>query len=222
LLLTFKLKYDIIKFMYRGNSSRIFPIIIILVIVVIAIVALVSVGRAIFGGDQNQAPSPTDTSRSTLLKTNADNSVRMTVRGPIVADEAFRSYRIVISPSDRTLTTYSGYMEQPLKDKQLSNNVKSYEEFVYALERANLADGAAFTGEKDDTRGICATGRVYEFEIMQSGSVVKRLWTSTCKGSPGSLKASSAQLQKLFLDQIPDHKDLLDRSLISGGQTSLF
>jgi hypothetical protein len=196
--------------MYRGNGSRILPIIIVLIIVAIAIAALVSVGRAIFGGGDTGKPQA-DTSHSALLNTSVDHSVRMTVRGPIVADENFRSYRVVVTPSDRILTTHSGYLEQTIDTKQLSNYVKSYEEFVYALDRAGLVTGVAFTSDKDDTRGICASGRVYEFEVMQSGSVVKRLWTSTCRGSVGSLKASSAQLQKLFLDQIPDNKPLLDK-----------
>jgi hypothetical protein len=206
--------------MYRGNGARAFPIIIILIIVAIAIAALVSVGRSIFGGG-DAADQPVDTSRSSLLNTGVDHSVRMTVRGPLVADESFRSYRITVSSSDRTLTTYSGYLEQPIDTKQLGNNVKSYDEFVHALEKANMVEGDAFTGDEDDTRGICAKGNLYEFEVLQSGSTVKRLWTSTCRGSAGSLRANSNQLQDLFLDQIPDNKDVLDKSF-SQNSRSLF
>jgi hypothetical protein len=64
-------------------------------------------------------------------------------------------------------------------------------------------------GDKNDTRGICATGRVYEFEVLQGSSVVKRLWTSSCRGSQGSLKANVTQVQKLFTDQIPDGRKTL-------------
>ena len=195
--------------MYRGNGARVFPIIIVLIVVAIAIAALVSVGRSIFGG--GSTPETTDTSRNTLLSTTVDHSVRMTVRGPIVAEESFRSYQVTVSPSDRTLSTYSGYLAQPINTKQLGNNVKSYEEFVHALELANMVDGEAFTGEKDDTRGICANGKLFEFEVLQAGSTVKRLWTSTCRGSAGSLRANATQLQDLFLDQIPDNRDILKK-----------
>lgn len=194
--------------MYRGNSSRIFPIILVLIIAAIAIAALVSVGRVIFGGNQGDQ-SQVDTSRQTLLNTTVGHSVRMTVRGPIVADENFHSYRITVDNSTRTLVTYSSYLEQVVDTRQLGNNVKSYEEFVYALDKANMAQGTPLTGDKDDTRGICASGKVYEFEIVSSDSVVKRLWTSTCRGSQGSLKASITQLQGLFLNQIPDNGPLL-------------
>ena len=196
--------------MYRGNSSRLFPMIVILIVVAIAIAALVSAGRAIFGGDTGTTDSSqTDAGQKALLNTAAGNSVRMTVRGPIVADEDFRSYRIAVDSSGRNLSTYSGYIAQVIDSKQLDNNTRAYEQFVYALDKASLMKGTAFSGEADDIRGVCATGKVYEFEVVQGGMVTKRLWTSTCKGSPGSFKGSTEQVEKLFLGQIPNNKDLL-------------
>ena len=84
-------------------------------------------------------------------------------------------------------------------------------EFVYALDKANLPLGTQLSEEKDDTRGICATGRIYEYEIIKGEEVVKRLWTSTCKGSPGSLQASADQLTNLFKVQIPDANKVLSK-----------
>jgi hypothetical protein len=194
--------------MYRGNSSRIVQILLVLIVIAIAIAALVSAGRAIFGGGQTNQ-TQVDIGRDALLNTTLDHSVRMTVRGAIVADENFRSYQVVVNPSDRSLTTYSGYLDQPLDTKEYGNNAKAYEEFVYALDKANLMKGDAFTGEKDDTRGLCAAGKVYEFEVLNANKVVKRLWTTTCKGSVGSLKASTAQLETLFHNQIPDSRTVL-------------
>ena len=194
--------------MYRGEKARIFPVIIVLIVIALAVAGLVAAGRAIFGGNQPTSSQP-DTSREALLNTASLRSVRMTVRGPLVADENFRSYQLTVSNGSRTLTTYSGYLAQPIGSKQLSNNNKAYDEFVHALDKANLAKGEAFSGDKDDTRGICASGKVYEFEILDGSQAVKRLWTSTCKGSPGSLKASVKQLELLFLEQVPDRKELL-------------
>jgi hypothetical protein len=196
---------------YRGESrSRILPIILILIVVAIGIAALVSVGRAIFGGVDQPIGQP-DTSRQALLDTAVDRSVRMTVRGKIVADEDFRSYRITVSPTSRTLTTYGGYIEQVIDTKQLGNNSQAYEEFVYALDRTNFVTASALTGDKDDTRGVCASGKVYEFEVVQGDAVVKRLWTSTCKAAPGSLKVNSTPLSELFLGQIPGNRELLKK-----------
>jgi len=196
--------------MYKGNSSRVLPIILVLIVVAIVVAALVSIGRVIFGGGEGPVDqSQVDTGKQALLNTASDRSVQMTVRGPIVANENFRSYRITVNSLNRTMTTYAGYLEQPIDNKTLDNNAQAYEQFVYALDKANMVNGEAFTGEKDDTRGICATGRVYEFEVLQNDEVVKRLWTSTCKGSPGSFRASVSQVSDLFLDQVPDNKVLL-------------
>jgi len=189
--------------MYKGNSSRILPIILVLIVVAIAIAGLVSVGRMFFGGDQAD-PNQVDVGREALLNTSVDRSVRMTVRGPIVADEQFRSYQITVSPTSRQLVTYSGYLESALSTQQFGNNVKAYEQFVHALNKANMMNGEAFEGDKDDTRGVCATGNVYEFEVRRADSSVKRLWTSTCQGSPGSFKANVEQVETLFLEQIPE------------------
>lgn len=196
--------------MYKGNSSRVLPVILVLIVVAIVVAALVSIGRVIFGGGEGAVDqSQVDTSKQALLNTASDRSVQMTVRGPIVANENFRSYRITVDPVSRTMTTYAGYLEQPIDSKTLDNNAQAYEQFVYALDKANMVGSEAFTGEKDDTRGICATGRVYEFEVLQAGESVKRLWTSTCKGSPGSFRASVSQVSDLFLDQVPENKALL-------------
>jgi len=194
--------------MYRGNLSRFIPIVLVLIIVAIAIAALVSLGQAIFGGNQG-SQTQANVGRDALLSTDANRSVRMTVRGPLVAEENFHSYQVTIAPASRTMTTYTGYLDQILSTKQLANNLNAYEQFVYALDKANLMQGDELTGDKNDIRGVCATGEVYEFEVLQDNSTVKRLWTSTCKGSPGSFKASVDQVQPLFLNQIPDNKTLL-------------
>lgn len=206
--------------MYK-NSSRIMPIILVLIVVAIAIAALVSVGRAIFGGGSSPDQTQVDVGRDSLLNTSPDHSVRMTVRGPIVADENFRSYQITVDPTTRSLVTYSGYLNQTLNSKQYPNNQKAYEEFVYSLDKANMMKGDELEADKNDTRGICATGNVYEFEVLHNNSTVKRLWTSTCKGSPGSFKASVTQVQNLFQKQVPDSDELLKGIKLSS-QPSLF
>ena len=204
--------------MYRGNSSRIVPIILVLIVIAIVIAALVSVGRAILGGTDQT--SQTNTGRDALLDTSVGHSVRMTVRGPIVANEQFHSYQMSINSLSRSLTTYQGYLEQPIASKAYDNNLKAYEQFVYALDKANYMNGDELTGDKNDTRGICATGLVYEFEVLNADATVKRLWTSTCKGSSGSLKASVSQIGDLFRAQIPDSTTLL-RGLNLGSSTQL-
>ncbi|HEU4830930.1 MAG TPA: hypothetical protein VFS65_02030 [Candidatus Saccharimonadales bacterium] len=196
--------------MVSYKTSRIIPIILTLVIIAIAIAALVSLARVVFfSGNTNE--TVIDTSREALLSTSADSSVRMTVRGAIVANEEFRSYQINITPNSRTLTTYTSYLDRPIDTIALDNNKPAYEEFVFALDKANLVRGDQLEGDDNDLRGICATGRVYEFQVLKAGEPVKQLWTSTCKGSSGSLEASVDQLTNLFTSQIPDARSLISK-----------
>ncbi len=199
--------------MNRSGLQRLVPIILVLIVIALAIAALVSLGRTFFGGDDSSSPSPTpvNTGKQALTSTQADRSVRMTVRGPIVADENFHSYTITASPDARNMTTYTGYTDKEVDNEQLQNTHKAYEQFVYALSRANLMEGTPLSGADNDTRGICATGYLYEFEVLQGDNSVQKLWTSTCTGSPGSLKANLQQVTSLFRSQIPDYSKLLSK-----------
>ena len=134
----------------------------------------------------------------------------MTIRGPIVADENFQTAVISVTPDSRHLDLYKGYMEQQvIKSASLGNNIPAYEQFVYALNYADLVKGTELVGAKNDTRGICAVGSLYQFEVLVAGKSVKTLWTTTCKGSPGSLDANVKQLSSLFTLQIPNGSSLL-------------
>jgi len=190
--------------MANYRSSRIIPTILTVIIIIVAIAGIVALARLIFTGSTSQADKVVDTSRQDLLNTSAERSVSMTIRGPIVADEDFRSYRITISPISRQFEAYTGYLDTTTSQQTLANTTAAYEQFVNALDKANMSAGKPFEGDKNNILGICATGKVYEFNILDDGASDEMLWTSTCNGSPGSLKASASQLSQLFLNQIPD------------------
>ncbi len=193
--------------------TRIIPIALILIIVAIAIAGLVTLARTIFFTGDSSTVSQADISKEALLTPDADHSVTFSARGPIVASESFKSYKIKITSSSRTLTMYKGYTGQVVDKVSLDNNTDSYQQFVFALYKANLTKGNELTGDSNDTRGICATGSVYEFTVVAGANTAKQLWTSTCSGSKGSLSASADQLINLFMAQIPNVKDILSKSL---------
>lgn len=193
--------------MANYRTSRILPTILTIVIIIVAIAGLVALARLVFSGSAS-TPQEVDTSQQNLFDTSSSRAVSMTVRGPIVADEDFRSYRITISPNSRKFEAFKGYLDVTTDSQSLSNNTAAYDEFVHALDKANLVEGTPFTGDKNNILGICATGKVYEFNLLNEGESNEMLWTSTCSGSPGSLRASSAQLSQLFLNQIPNGSDI--------------
>jgi hypothetical protein len=189
--------------MDRFKPRQIITAFLVLLVVAIAIAALVSVGRSIFSSDTTMT-SQISTSHETLISTSADRAVQMTVRGPIVANEDFRTYQVQVTPNERNLITYTGHQGQPANSIVLVNNIPAYEQFVYALDRANLMRGTEFTGDKNDLRGICATGYLYEFRLLKANESQKQLWTSSCSGARGSLSASLDPIKKLFIAQIPN------------------
>jgi hypothetical protein len=195
--------------MAKYRNSRVLPTILVVVIIIIAIIALISGVRAIFfsGSSPNQKSS--DTTVESLLSTSISNSVSMSVRGPIVADEDFNSYSILISPTTREITTYNGYLGTVVGEQTLGNNTAAYEEFVNALNLAKMTAGNEPADGQSDVRGVCAVGRLTEFSILSDGMAIETLWTSTCGGSQGTLRANSTQLSNLFIAQIPEAKTLI-------------
>ena len=198
--------------MANYRTSRIIPVVLVVVIIIIAIASLVSLARVVFfSGSLSTKTSQVDVSRDALLNTSSNHSVSLTVRGPIVADEVFHSYKIDISATNRHITTYTGYLNTVVEQTSLGNSVASYEEFVHALDKANLTKGKQLTGDKNDTSGVCATGSVYKFTIYDGSNSVKDVWTSTCGGSKGSLDANVTQLTQLFVKQIPGAQQQINK-----------
>ena len=198
------------KYTQRRNSfSRFVPILLVIVITLVAVAAVIAIGRALFGkNDSGQTDQNVNTGQVALLSTEEGRAVRLTVRGPIVANENFRSYSVIISPSSRDMTTYEGYLDKEINQKKLDNNVKAYTELVYALDKRKMMNGTQLTEQQNDLRGICASGKVYKFETLKDNSVVKSLWTSDCSGSKGSAQANVNEILDMFLKQIPDGKKM--------------
>lgn len=197
---------------YSKNSfSRFVPILLVIVITIVAVAAVIAIGRSLLGGGQTQqevTSGSVDEGRNALLAVDISRSVRLTVRGPIVADEKFRSYQITVGPDSRKMVTYEGYLDKPLETKSFGNNVKAYEELVYALDKRRMMSGKALTAEQNDLRGVCASKKIYEFETLINGEIVKKLWTSDCEGAKGSALANTPDIIDMFMKQIPDGRKM--------------
>lgn len=192
--------------MSKYGNSRIFPTILTVVIIIVAIVGIVALARVIFSSlssNNNASSQASSAATAALLDSSAGVSTTMSVRGPIVADEEFRSYRITITPSERRIETFKGYLENTIEKQTFPNNVAAYEQFVHALNKANFTSARNLSEAKNELRGVCATGRLYEFSTLKNNQTNQHLWTSTCSGSQGSLRANSTQLTQLFVNQIP-------------------
>jgi hypothetical protein len=193
--------------MEPSGLQRIIPIALVLIVVAAAIAGIVSIGQSLFSGEQQ--PTAVNVGKRDLKDDDLKAGVRMTIRGPIVGNEDHKSYSITVRPTSRDMTLYTGYNKKEVDSKQLRNNEHAYEQFVYALDLAAYMDGAPFTGSANDTRGICATGEVYTFELLQGTNTVQKLWTTSCKNFKGSFKANRPFVEKMFKQQIPNYDNLL-------------
>ena len=195
--------------MYRGSNPRIFPIIIVVLVIALVIAAVFSVGRMIFFSNSSSQDKATDSISSSLVDTDEGRSVRWAVRGPIVANEKFQSYQITVSPSSRSYMVYTGYLDQVVLTHKYENNRQAYEQFVYALAKADVTNTR--NAADNDIRGACATqGLAFVFETAKDGTVDQSEWTTTCAGSKGTMTAKPAQVQALFVNQIPDFSPKFD------------
>lgn len=194
--------------MYRGSTPRIVPIIVTIIIVALVIAALVALGRLIFNsGSGSSTTSSTTTLQDAVLNTAGNRSVRWTVRGPIVADENFQSYQITASPTERTYTVFTGYLDAVTSQKTYTNNERAYDEFVHALINAGITNTRSTPS--DDLRGVCATGGIaYTFETLTDSQGDQLLWGSTCSQSKGTIAADALKIHALFTNQTPDFKPL--------------
>lgn len=205
----------------RNSFSRFVPILLVVVITIVAVAAVIAIGRSLLGGGSSSQPSAPDVDdgRAALLSSDISRAVRLTVRGPIVADEKFRSYQVTISPTSRRMATYEGYLENELSSIRLDNSVRAYEEFVYALDKRRMMDGRELPEEQNDLRGVCATKKIYEYETLVNGETVKKLWTSDCDGAKGSALASTSEIVSMFLNQIPDGRSMASKAGLSSNSS---
>ena len=198
--------------MYKGRSTLL-PIVLVAVFAIIAIIAIVSLGKSLLNrGDDAPIAEEVNSVQQSLLASEIDRAVRMTVRGPILADENFNSYQITVSPTEREMITFEGYQHRILEADSLPNSTTAYEEFVHALSKVNFAQIAQGPEIPSDVRGVCAAGRLYTFDLLQAQSVVRTSWITSCRNVEGSFNGDAITSRDLFQRQIPEANALI-RSL---------
>lgn len=192
--------------MVNYKTARTIQVGLVLVIVATIVVVVISIVKAVSANISN---ANSDTSYQSLLSTDANASVKMSVRGAIVGDDEFRSYQITVTPNKRTMVIYKGYTNTIIKTVDLSNNVAAYKEFVYALAKIGLANGSQ-SSDENASIGICPSGYVYQFDIKKDSSSIKTLWSSSCSSARGTLSGSYKKYRELFISQITDGQDIID------------
>lgn len=147
-----------------------------------------------------------DRRRQLVTNVHTGRSIRMTVYGPVVANEERESYEITVSPSTRRFAAYKGYSQSQVASSDYDNTYEAYQQFVHALERAGFDKERIVDDGEDDDRGACATGKRYVYELFENGDVVKRVWTTNCSKERGTFGGKNTTIYRLFHAQVPDYK----------------
>ncbi len=200
--------------MRRGGPTRLGTILLVLIMAVVLIGAGVWVSRTFFGSDSDGGTEEVvDHGQQLLDEPTETTAVRMSVRGPITAQENHYSIALTISASARNLTIWRSYDGSVMTSEDLTNSAASFNDLLSALNRAGYMKEAK---AEEENQGICAVGQLINFEIFEyktneQGETKeeggKRLWTTSCNGLTGSFDGLTTNVIDLFLDQIPDARN---------------
>lgn len=180
----------------KVHLYRILSIALVALILILLIAAIISV---------TSGTKPT-TSSSHLTTNTTEMSLELQIRGPIVADEDFKTSIIKISSSERSITNYEGYSSKEADSKKLSNTYVAYDEFIHALDQAKLFSGKSLN---TDFRGLCSSGTLYVFRLKQADETIDTRYSTTCSSQKGDLKPKFNTIYSLFTSQVPDAKTFI-------------
>ena len=158
----------------------------------------------LFHGGSGKPKTPTG--RTLVSFADTDTIVRMTIDGPINADQNHQAIQVMVSSGSVTYTQIQGYQGNVVNQQTYPNNQNAYTNFLYALAHAGFTDGNKSAALKDE-RGYCPLGDRYIFEVNQDGQELERYWATSC-GSPKSYLGSVVLTMDLFQAQVPNYASL--------------
>jgi hypothetical protein len=144
---------------------------------------------------------------------NTNTIVRMTVDGPIIADQQHQAYRITVGRSETRIETLQGYQYDTIASKTYENNQEGYTNFLRALDLAGYSRGnEEADSQAEDERGVCAFGNRFIFEIINGTSQIQRYWSTSC-GGQGTFRGNAENVKRLFDKQVPsaDYATMVSR-----------
>jgi hypothetical protein len=178
----------------------VFGVIVLLLLIVILIVR---------GGSDEPVTNDQTGKKQVVLTDYQDKPAIfiLNTRGEINADEAHRSVRISVSPSERSVEIIEGYNGNVTTRQTFSNNKNAYQVFLKAV------DAAGFSREKEtsiqDPTGVCPLGKLYDYILRDGAQQVMSTWNTSCTKKNGSFGGDGSTVRKLFEAQIPNYSDIV-------------
>jgi len=172
-----------------------------LAVILLTLFSIVMVSNS-FKNSGNTNSKKTKTATKLVEYLDKNSSVSLTNSGSVVGENEYRSLRITVSRSDRTIEILNGYEYAPSQVSTYSNTPEAYNVFLLAL------NNAGFTKSKSsnikDERGLCPLGRTYVYNLKENSNNVIRTWSNTCANSV-TFTGNGSVVRTLFQKQIPEY-----------------
>jgi hypothetical protein len=133
-----------------------------------------------------------------------DATVRYTLGGRINARENHRVLQITVGQNERTATIFDGYQGKVLKQDTYLNDVDAFRAFLAALQNNGYTKPRIASRDVNPI-GACASGKRYNYDILNSGEVKQSLWSTSCGNTKGTFAGNASNVQNLFEAQVPDY-----------------
>lgn len=155
------------------------------------------------GGNKSKVPK---TSKPLPSYATTDASVRMTIDGPVNAQQIHQQIRITVNKDEAIYEQIQGYDNHVVNTQSYANTETAYDNFLEALSKAGFTQGSNAKALQSE-QGYCPLGNRFIFELIQNNQDIERYWTSSC-GKPKSYLGNQNLTISLFKAQIPDYSKL--------------
>lgn len=156
------------------------------------------------GGGKSNVPK-TSAPLPSYASTGSD--VRLTIDGPINANEDHQQVRITVNQNIVTYDQIQGYDGNVVNQQQFTNSENAYSAFLYALSLNGFTDGNTSSALSNE-QGHCALGDRYTLELIQNGSDLERFWATSCSNVVKSFDGNLPLMLALFEAQVPNYQAL--------------
>lgn len=149
------------------------------------------------------------TSQPLYSYANTGSEVRLTIDGPINANEDHQQVQITVDQNVVTYDQFQGYDDHVVNQKQFPNSENAYTAFLYALYLNGFTKGNTSSALSND-QGHCALGDRYIFELIQGNNDLERFWATSCPSVVKSFEGNLPLMLTLFEAQVPNYQTLTE------------
>ncbi len=160
----------------------------------------------LFSGGDDKPKAPTAKTLESYASTDAE--VRLTIDGPVNANQNHEQVRISVGRDNVTFEQLEGYDGNVVNTQNYANTENAYTTFLRSLSRAGFTNGDPDPKARDE-RGFCPLGNRYIFQVSQNNRDIQRYWSTNCDDAKTYLGAADLTIT-LFQAQVPQYDELVD------------